>query len=119
MSKNEELFLRAQKTTPGGVNSPVRAFRQVGGVPRFIKRAQGAYFWDADDKKYIDCIGSWGPTSRCNQCISYRLHPKNKHPAHASQNVAHHPLDETLVLESSHRPAWFFGLLKIMLRSCS
>jgi len=61
MSKNEELFLRAQKTTPGGVNSPVRAFRQVGGVPRFIKRAQGAYFWDADDKRYIDCIGSWGP----------------------------------------------------------
>ncbi len=46
MSKNEELFLRAQKTTPGGVNSPVRAFRQVGGVPRFIKRAQGAYFCD-------------------------------------------------------------------------
>ncbi|MFM6922560.1 MAG: aminotransferase class III-fold pyridoxal phosphate-dependent enzyme, partial [Polynucleobacter victoriensis] len=42
-------------------NSPVRAFRQVGGVPRFVKRAQGAYFWDADDKKYIDCIGSWGP----------------------------------------------------------
>ena len=50
MSKNEELFLRAQKTTPGGVNSPVRAFRQVGGVPRFVKRAKGAYFWDADDK---------------------------------------------------------------------
>ena len=61
MSKNEELFLRAQKTTPGGVNSPVRAFRQVGGVPRFVKRAEGAYFWDADDRKYIDCIGSWGP----------------------------------------------------------
>ena len=61
MSKNEALFLRAQKTTPGGVNSPVRAFRQVGGVPRFVQRAQGAYFWDADDKKYIDCIGSWGP----------------------------------------------------------
>ena len=61
MSKNEELFERAQKTTPGGVNSPVRAFRQVGGVPRFVKRAQGAYFWDADDNKYIDCIGSWGP----------------------------------------------------------
>jgi len=61
MSKNEELFLRAQKTTPGGVNSPVRAFRQVGGVPRFVTRAQGAYFWDADGKRYIDCIGSWGP----------------------------------------------------------
>ena len=61
MSKNEELFLRAQKTTPGGVNSPVRAFRQVGGVPRFVTRAEGAYFWDADGQQYIDCIGSWGP----------------------------------------------------------
>lgn len=61
MSKNEELFQRAQKTTPGGVNSPVRAFRQVGGVPRFVTRAEGPYFWDADGKRYIDCIGSWGP----------------------------------------------------------
>ena len=61
MSKNEELFERAQKTTPGGVNSPVRAFRQVGGVPRFVTRAEGPYFWDADGKRYIDCIGSWGP----------------------------------------------------------
>jgi len=61
MSKNEALFERAQRTTPGGVNSPVRAFRQVGGIPRFVKRAKGAYFWDADDKRYIDCIGSWGP----------------------------------------------------------
>ena len=61
MSKNEELFLRAQKSTPGGVHSPVRAFRQVGGVPRFVTRAQGAYFWDADGQRYIDCIGSWGP----------------------------------------------------------
>jgi len=61
MSKNEELFLRAQKTTPGGVNSPVRAFRQVGGVPRFVTRAPGSYFWDADGTRYIDCIGSWGP----------------------------------------------------------
>ena len=61
MSKNEALFERAQQSTPGGVNSPVRAFRQVGGIPRFVKRAKGAYFWDADDKPYIDCIGSWGP----------------------------------------------------------
>ena len=59
--KNDSLFLRAQKTTPGGVNSPVRAFRSVGGTPRFIKRAQGAYFWDAEDTRYIDYIGSWGP----------------------------------------------------------
>ena len=61
MSKNETLFTRAQKSTPGGVNSPVRAFRSVGGTPRFITRAEGPYFWDADDKRYIDYIGSWGP----------------------------------------------------------
>lgn len=59
--KNDILFARAQKTTPGGVNSPVRAFRSVGGTPRFITRAAGAYFWDAEDKRYIDYIGSWGP----------------------------------------------------------
>ena len=61
MSQNEQLFNRAQKTIPGGVNSPVRAFRQVGGVPRFIARAEGPYFWDADGKRYIDLIMSWGP----------------------------------------------------------
>ncbi|MPW23317.1 glutamate-1-semialdehyde 2,1-aminomutase [Paraburkholderia sp. CNPSo 3157] len=61
MSSNQELFDRAQKTIPGGVNSPVRAFRSVGGTPRFIERAQGAYFWDAEGKRYIDYIGSWGP----------------------------------------------------------
>lgn len=60
-NKNETLFARAQKTTPGGVNSPVRAFRSVGGTPRFITRAEGAYFWDAEDQRYIDYIGSWGP----------------------------------------------------------
>ncbi|MET3109040.1 glutamate-1-semialdehyde 2,1-aminomutase [Oxalobacteraceae bacterium GrIS 2.11] len=59
--RNQELFDRAQLTTPGGVNSPVRAFRSVGGTPRFITRAEGPYFWDAEDKKYIDYIGSWGP----------------------------------------------------------
>ncbi|HZV65641.1 MAG TPA: glutamate-1-semialdehyde 2,1-aminomutase [Telluria sp.] len=58
---NEALFARAQQTTPGGVNSPVRAFRSVGGTPRFITRAEGPYFWDADGKRYIDYIGSWGP----------------------------------------------------------
>ncbi len=58
---NDALFERARKTIPGGVNSPVRAFRAVGGTPRFIKRAQGPNFWDANDKKYIDYIGSWGP----------------------------------------------------------
>ncbi len=58
---NQNLFDRAKKVIPGGVNSPVRAFRAVGGTPRFVKRAQGAYFWDANDKRYIDYIGSWGP----------------------------------------------------------
>ncbi len=52
---------RAQRTTPGGVNSPVRAFRSVGGTPRFITRAEGACVWDADGKRYTDYIGSWGP----------------------------------------------------------
>jgi glutamate-1-semialdehyde 2,1-aminomutase len=60
-SNNDIFFARAQRTTPGGVNSPVRAFRSVGGTPRFITRAAGPYFWDADDKRYIDYIGSWGP----------------------------------------------------------
>ena len=58
---NETLFERARKVIPGGVNSPVRAFRAVGGTPRFVKRAEGAYFWDANGKKHIDYIGSWGP----------------------------------------------------------
>ena len=61
MDRNQELFERAQACIPGGVNSPVRAFRAVGGTPRFIKRAQGAYLWDANDTRYIDYIGSWGP----------------------------------------------------------
>jgi glutamate-1-semialdehyde 2,1-aminomutase len=60
-SHNDTLFARAQRSTPGGVNSPVRAFRSVGGTPRFITRAEGPYFWDADGKRYIDYIGSWGP----------------------------------------------------------
>ena len=61
IDQNEILFERAKKVIPGGVNSPVRAFRAVGGTPRFVRRAQGAYFWDANGKKYIDYIGSWGP----------------------------------------------------------
>jgi glutamate-1-semialdehyde 2,1-aminomutase len=60
-SRNDILFERAQLTTPGGVNSPVRAFRSVGGTPRFVTRAEGARFWDADGREYIDYIGSWGP----------------------------------------------------------
>ena len=58
---NAILFERAGRVIPGGVNSPVRAFRAVGGTPRFVKRAQGPYFWDANDRRYIDYIGSWGP----------------------------------------------------------
>jgi glutamate-1-semialdehyde 2,1-aminomutase len=61
MSRNDELFARAQHTIPAGVNSPVRAFRSVGGTPRFFVRGKGAYLWDADDKRYIDYVGSWGP----------------------------------------------------------
>lgn len=61
MTLNAELFERACRTIPGGVNSPVRAFRSVGGTPRFIKRAHGPYVWDAEDKQYIDYVGSWGP----------------------------------------------------------
>ena len=58
---NAGLFERAQRVIPGGVNSPVRAFRAVGGTPRFIARAQGAYLWDAQGQRYVDYIGSWGP----------------------------------------------------------
>ncbi|HMS27631.1 MAG TPA: glutamate-1-semialdehyde 2,1-aminomutase [Burkholderiaceae bacterium] len=58
---NSLLFERAKLSIPGGVNSPVRAFKAVGGTPRFVQRAQGAYFWDANGKQHIDYIGSWGP----------------------------------------------------------
>ena len=59
--RNQQLFDRAKSVIPGGVNSPVRAFRAVGGTPRFIARAQGAYLWDENGQRYIDYIGSWGP----------------------------------------------------------
>ena len=58
---NASLFERAKHSIPGGVNSPVRAFKAVGGTPRFVQRAQGAYVWDANGKRHIDYIGSWGP----------------------------------------------------------
>jgi glutamate-1-semialdehyde 2,1-aminomutase len=61
MRTNSSEFERAQKVLVGGVNSAVRAFRQVGGTPRFIERAQGAYMWDVEGKRYIDYLGSWGP----------------------------------------------------------
>ncbi|PSB91493.1 glutamate-1-semialdehyde-2,1-aminomutase [Photobacterium damselae subsp. damselae] len=61
MSKSSDLFAKAQRTIPGGVNSPVRAFAGVGGTPLFIERADGTYIFDADGKAYIDYVGSWGP----------------------------------------------------------
>ena len=61
MQKSEQLFERAQQTIPGGVNSPVRAFKAVGGTPRFITKADGPYIVDADGKQYIDYVQSWGP----------------------------------------------------------
>jgi glutamate-1-semialdehyde 2,1-aminomutase len=61
ISTSQALFARAQKSIPGGVNSPVRAFKSVGGTPLFIKRAKGAYLYDADGNEYIDYIASWGP----------------------------------------------------------
>jgi glutamate-1-semialdehyde 2,1-aminomutase len=61
MTISQDLFSRAQESIPGGVNSPVRAFNGVGGTPLFITNAEGPYTYDADDKKYIDYVGSWGP----------------------------------------------------------
>jgi glutamate-1-semialdehyde 2,1-aminomutase len=70
LNKSLELFSLAKQYIPGGVNSPVRAFNGVGGVPVFIKKAQGPYVFDQDDKKYIDYVGSWGPM------ILGHAHPK-------------------------------------------
>ncbi len=70
MTKSQQLFERAQQSIPGGVNSPVRAFRQVGGTPVFFAKGEGAYLWDVDGKKYIDFVGSWGPA------ILGHAHPK-------------------------------------------
>src|SRR5690625_486637 len=61
MNRSETLFAQAQRHIPGGVNSPVRAFKAVGGTPRFFERAKGAYLWDADGQRYIDYMLSWGP----------------------------------------------------------
>src|SRR2546423_12817372 len=60
-TRSEALFARAQKTIPGGVNSPVRAFRSVGGSPRFIERGEGSKIFDVDGNAYIDYVCSWGP----------------------------------------------------------
>ena len=61
MTKSEQLFERAVKVLPGGVNSPVRAFRAVGGNPRFVVKGKGSHIWDEDGVEYIDYVGSWGP----------------------------------------------------------
>ena len=61
LNGSDALFARAVELMPGGVNSPVRAFRAVGGHPRFVERGRGARVWDAEGREYIDCIGSWGP----------------------------------------------------------
>ena len=70
MKRSQELLARAKKRIPGGVNSPVRAFSAVGGEPPFIKKAQGCWLYDEDDKQYLDLIGSWGPM------IAGHAHPK-------------------------------------------
>ena len=69
-SLNQKLFQLSQEYIPGGVNSPVRAFKSVGGTPIFFKRGKGAYVWDVDNKNYIDYVGSWGPL------ILGHAHPK-------------------------------------------
>src|SRR5215210_9406347 len=61
ISKSKDLFEKAKQFIPGGVNSPVRAFRAVGGNPIFISRAKGAYLYDVDGNEYVDLINSWGP----------------------------------------------------------
>ena len=61
MSRSEQLFQQARQVIPGGVNSPVRAFKSVGGTPVFFKRGEGAYLVDEDERRYIDYVGSWGP----------------------------------------------------------
>ena len=61
MTRSEDLFNRAKRVLPGGVNSPVRAYQSAGGCPRFIKKAEGTYVYDEEGKRYLDYIGSWGP----------------------------------------------------------
>src|SRR5262245_61919092 len=69
-TRSEELWDRARAVMPGGVSSPVRAFRAVGGSPVFISKAQGPYIFDADGNRYLDLVGSWGPA------IAGHAHPK-------------------------------------------
>lgn len=79
MDTSEKLFEQAQKVMPGGVNSPVRAYRAVGMTPRFIQSAKGAYITDVDGVQYIDYVGSWGPmilghaNSRCCSAVEQTM----------------------------------------------
>ena len=82
-SRNQQLFEQSQKYIPGGVNSPVRAFKSVGGTPVFFQRGQGAHFWDVDGRRYIDYVGSWGPL------ILGHAHP---HVVKAVQKTVEHGL---------------------------
>ena len=84
INKSIELFKEAKLHMPGGVNSPVRAFKNIDGNPIFFKKAKGAYVFDADNNKYIDYIGSWGPMimdpmTLCSQYIYYYQHQKHMH----------------------------------------
>ncbi|PKW13004.1 glutamate-1-semialdehyde 2,1-aminomutase [Saccharopolyspora spinosa] len=81
--RSRKLFERALAVTPGGVNSPVRAFHSVGGTPRFMVRGEGAYLWDADDNRYVDLVSSWGPM------INGHAHPD---VVRAAQEAASHGL---------------------------
>src|SRR5687767_4316793 len=75
-TRSQQLFAEAQSLIPGGVNSPVRAFRSVGGTPRFIERGEGPYLWDADGNRYIDYVLSWGPLilGHVNPTVTEALH---------------------------------------------
>jgi glutamate-1-semialdehyde 2,1-aminomutase len=75
-SRSDELFVRAKKIIPGGVNSPVRSWKSVGGVPLFIKSGKGSIIWDVDDNQYIDFVGSWGPLihGHAHPAILSRIH---------------------------------------------
>jgi glutamate-1-semialdehyde 2,1-aminomutase len=93
MRHNDQLFERAKRVIPGGVNSPVRAFRAVGGTPRFVQRAQGAYFWDADGKRYIDYIGSWGPMilGHGHPAVIEAVQHRGRHERHPAGARGHGP----------------------------
>src|SRR6188508_388322 len=81
IQRSEILFERAGHAIPGGVNSPVRAFKSVGGTPLFIKSAKGAYLFDEDGNKYIDLINSWGPMimGHAYEPVEKALHEQIKH----------------------------------------